>query len=165
MKKRGDVATSYHDIYPGNVRRPRLYADAHIPMDLIRELRSMRWKVKSVVEELGDGVSDDQVRRAAKKARMVLLTTDLGFWDDKLHPCDDAAGILILHVPPQHLGETLARFYRGFLKVFKNDDWIGAKARVGPTGFMFKRRRWPSPRRFQWRAGYYEEVNSGQSQG
>ena len=56
------------------------------------------------------------------------------------------------------LPETLARFHHGFLRIFKNRDWPGGKARVTPDGFTFKRRQWPRPKHFAWQHGYYVEV-------
>ena len=75
-----------HDPYPVHTRRPRLYVDAQIPAALTRDLRGLGWKVRSAVEELPTGTSDEKVREAARQARMVLLTNDDDFWDDRQHP-------------------------------------------------------------------------------
>lgn len=145
--------------YPLQTRKPRVYADAQIPVWLIAALRRHRWKVRSAVEELGDGASDEMVRRAAQRARMVLLTNDDDFWDDRQHPLAETAGILIIPGPPDRLHVTLAKFHLGFLRIFKNHDWREAKARVTPDGFSFKRRGWARPKHFRWdNYGVYVEV-------
>lgn len=141
-----------------HVAKRRVYADAHIPKPLIDELRTTHWKVKSVIEELGDGATDDQVLRAAKRARMPLLTLDVHFWDDRVFPLAGNPGIIILDVPDGLIYETLATFVVLLMRFYPTGSWVESKAKVSQNLFVYKTKRGTTVFRLG-RDGVYEAVS------
>ena len=139
------------------VHRPRLFADANFPDPIIQGLDRMGIKVKFAKRELWPGAPDEVVRQYARHKKMIVLTRDKGFWDDRAHPPADTAGIIIFDVADNHLGETFGFFYN-FVCLFSKVDWVGAKAQFHQSSWKFKRREWPREKTFELEDGKVYEV-------
>ena len=97
--------------------RPRIYADANVPVGLVAFMRTrLRWDVLHVLEE-------DDLRRAtdlrhyrlAQQLRRTLITLDRDYLDDRRFPAGETSGVLVIDAPNEReLSALLARVDRAF---------------------------------------------------
>jgi hypothetical protein len=95
--------------------RPRVYADANVPLGAIGFMREkLGWDVLSVIEH-------DDLRRArdiehfrlARQLGRTLVTLDRDYLDDRLFPPDEGAGVIVFCVPDERwLRRLLTRMDR-----------------------------------------------------
>ncbi|HTK27969.1 MAG TPA: DUF5615 family PIN-like protein [Vicinamibacterales bacterium] len=81
--------------------RPRIYADANVPADLVAFMRTtLDWDVLWVIE-------DDDLRRApdlrhfqlARQLRRTLVTMDRDYLDDRRFPPAESGGVIVIQAP------------------------------------------------------------------
>ncbi len=81
--------------------RPRIYADANVPVGLVAYMRTrLHWDVLHVLEE-------DDLRRApdlkhyrlAQQLRRTLVTLDRDYLDDRRFPAGETSGVLVIDAP------------------------------------------------------------------
>lgn len=81
--------------------RPRIYADANVPVGLVAYMRTeLQWDVLHVLE-------DDSLRRApdtrhyqlAQQLRRTLITLDRDYLDDRRFPPAETGGVLVIDAP------------------------------------------------------------------
>ncbi|HEY2434532.1 MAG TPA: DUF5615 family PIN-like protein [Vicinamibacterales bacterium] len=102
--------------------RPRVYADANVPLGAIGYMRErLGWDVLSVIEH-------DDLRRArdiehyrlARQLGRTLVTLDRDYLDDRSFPPDEGAGVIVFCVPDERwLRRLLLRADR---ELFRNPE-------------------------------------------
>jgi predicted nuclease of predicted toxin-antitoxin system len=126
---------------PGPHKKLKLYADACIPLCIIKELRAAGLPVESATENGWATQPDENIYQRAKKLHKVLLTMDRHFWDDRNHPLQKGFGIIFVDIPPDQTSKAidgLARFYAIFAKYYPLDWWDSMKARITKSMFVLK---------------------------
>lgn len=83
--------------------RPRVYADANVPMGLVRYLRErLRWDVLSVMDHPDlRRARDIEHYRLARQLRRTLVTLDRDYLDDRQFPPEQGSGVLVLAAPDE----------------------------------------------------------------
>lgn len=121
--------------------RRSLCADADISPELIADLRAKGWNIKSSIDTIRAHAPDEQVRKWARQEKRILLTEDVGFWNDRKHPLQDTAGIVILeNVQGTEQSRMLGvLFTTGFIANMHAREWLNAKAKASPHIVEFKR--------------------------
>jgi Domain of unknown function (DUF5615) len=104
--------------------RPRIYADANVPVGLVAYMRTrLHWDVLHVLEE-------DDLRRApdlkhyrlAQQLRRTLVTLDRDYLDDRRFPAGETSGVLVIHAPNEReLSALLARVDHAFFHAAPED--------------------------------------------
>ena len=99
--------------------RPRVYADANVPANVVGFMRlSLGWDVLYVIEH-------DDLRRAhdiehyrlARQLRRTLITMDRDYLDDREFPPHETAGVMVLSAPDSRgLEVLLARVDRSLFR-------------------------------------------------
>jgi len=83
--------------------RPRIYADANVPVGLVAHMRHrLHWDVLHVLE-------DDDLRRApdsrhyqlASQLRRTLVTLDRDYLDDRRFPPAEGSGVIVIDAPDE----------------------------------------------------------------
>ena len=83
--------------------RPRIYADANVPVGLVIHMRlHLQWDVLHVLE-------DDELRRApdakhyrlAQQLRRTLITLDRDYLDNRRFPPAETGGVLVIDAPDE----------------------------------------------------------------
>jgi len=83
--------------------RPRIYADANVPANLVAYMRSrLDWDVLFVIE-------DEELRRApdlkhyrlAQQLQRTLITMDRDYLDDRRFPPEESGGVLVIQAPDE----------------------------------------------------------------
>ena len=97
--------------------RPRIYADANVPVGVVAYMRTrLNWDVLHVLEE-------DDLRRApdlkhyrlAEQLRRTLITLDRDYLDDRRFPAGETGGVLVIDAPDEReLSALLGRLDRAF---------------------------------------------------
>jgi hypothetical protein len=97
--------------------RPRIYADANVPVGVVAFMRTrLKWDVLHVLEE-------DDLRRApdlkhyrlAQQLRRTLVTLDRDYLDDRRFPAGETSGVLVLDAPDEReLSALLGRLDRAW---------------------------------------------------
>jgi hypothetical protein len=97
--------------------RPRIYADANVPVGLVSFMRTrLNWDVLHVLEE-------DDLRRApdtrhyqlAQQLRRTLVTLDRDYLDDRRFPPAETSGVLVIDAPNEReLSLLLERLAHAF---------------------------------------------------
>ena len=81
--------------------RPRIYADANVPVGLVAYMRTrLHWDVLHVLEE--DDLrraSDLKHYRLAHQLRRTLITLDRDYLDDRRFTAGETSGVLVLDAP------------------------------------------------------------------
>jgi uncharacterized protein DUF5615 len=94
-----ELAPHAHRIAP----RPRIYADANVPANLVAFMRSqLDWDVLFVIE-------DEELRRApdlkhyrlAQQLQRTLITMDRDYLDDRRFPPEESGGVLVIQAPDE----------------------------------------------------------------
>jgi hypothetical protein len=104
--------------------RPRIYADANVPVGLVAFMRArLQWDVLHVLE-------DPELRRApdsrhyqlAKQLRRTLVTLDRDYLDDRRYPPEETSGVLVIDAPNEReLSQLLQRLDRALFVVEADD--------------------------------------------
>jgi hypothetical protein len=83
--------------------RPRIYADANVPVGLIAFMRSsLEWDVLFVLEEQELRRASDLTHyRLAGQLRRTLVTLDRDYLDDEQFPPEQSAGVLVISAPSE----------------------------------------------------------------
>ena len=142
--------------------RPRVYADANIPVGTVQFMRTrLKWDVFFVMEH-GDlrRAADEEHFLRAREMRRTLVSLDHDYLDDRRFPPSRTAGVIVLSAPDERqLARLLARLDRQLFpapsggagadeggaqalpllgrKLDANVDWSGAR---GPAGAETSRR-------------------------
>jgi hypothetical protein len=97
--------------------RPRIYADANVPVGIVAFMRTrLGWDVLHVLEE-------DDLRRApdlkhyrlAQQLRRTLVTLDRDYLDDRRFPAGETSGVLVIDAPDEReLSALLGRLDRAW---------------------------------------------------
>ena len=95
--------------------RPRIYADANVPVGLVAYMRTrLHWDVLHVLEE--DDLrraSDLKHYRLAHQLRRTLITLDRDYLDDRRFTAGETSGVLVLDAPNEReFSGLLARLDR-----------------------------------------------------
>ena len=101
----------------GELPRPRIYADANVPVGIVAFMRTrLQWDVLHVLEE-------DDLRRApdlkhyrlAQQLRRTLVTLDRDYLDDRRFPAGETSGVLVIDAPDEReLSALLGRLDRAW---------------------------------------------------
>ena len=99
--------------------RPRIYADANVPVGIVAYMRTrLHWDVLHVLEE-------DDLRRApdlkhyrlAEQLRRTLVTLDRDYLDDRRFPAGETGGVLVIDAPNEReLSALLDRLDHAFFQ-------------------------------------------------
>lgn len=83
--------------------QPRVYADANVPVGVVRHMRRrLRWDVLAVIEDQTmRRASDVQHYRTASRLRRTLISLDDDFLDDRRFPPAASGGVIILSAPDE----------------------------------------------------------------
>lgn len=97
--------------------RPRIYADANVPVGLVMFMRTrLHWDVFHVLD-------DPDLRRApdtkhyalAQQLRRTLITLDRDYLDDRRFPPTTTSGVLVIDAPNEReLAELLIRLDQAY---------------------------------------------------
>jgi hypothetical protein len=81
--------------------RPRIYADANVPAQLVAHMRQvLDWDVLFVMEEPDlRRASDVKHYRLAQQLRRTLITLDRDYLDDRRFPPAEGSGVLVISAP------------------------------------------------------------------
>jgi len=99
----GTLSTELGPIVGQTAGRPRVYADANVPLGAIGYMRDkLGWDVLSVIEH-------DDLRRArdiehyrlARQLGRTLVTLDRDYLDDRQFPPAEGAGVIVFCVPDE----------------------------------------------------------------
>jgi hypothetical protein len=99
----GTLSTELGPIVDRAAGRPRVYADANVPLGAIGYMRDkLGWDVLSVIEH-------DDLRRArdiehyrlARQLGRTLVTLDRDYLDDRQFPPEEGAGVIVFCVPDE----------------------------------------------------------------
>ena len=98
------LASELRSIAAGLSARPRVYADANLPADLVTSLRTqLEWDVLHVIEhdDLRRAPDHEHFRRALEFGR-TLITLDRDFFDARRFPADQSPGVVVCSAPDPH---------------------------------------------------------------
>ena len=126
-------------------KKLKLFADASVPVPIIKELKGAKIPVQSALDEGLSRCDDLTVIGAAKKEGKVLLTMDADFWDDRKFPLHQVHGVIIVNVSPgdtEGILAALGLLYGCFAQRYPLDWWQSMKAKVTPRGFTLKVHNW-----------------------
>src|SRR4051812_31297565 len=81
--------------------RPRIYADANVPVGLVAYMRTrLGWDVLHVLEDAElRRASDVRHFQLAQQLRGTLITLDRDYLDDRRFPPADTSGVLVIDAP------------------------------------------------------------------
>jgi len=90
---------------------PRVYADANLPLGLVRFMRHvLGWDVYFVLEHPDIRRAPDVAHfRCAREMRRTLVTLDRDFADDRRFPLDQCGGVIVLAAPDERRFEAVLR--------------------------------------------------------
>lgn len=90
-------------------QRPRIYADANLPVGIISYMRQdLGWDVFFVLEH--DDLRrapDIQHYRLARQLRRTLVSLDRDYFDQKRFPLSESGGVLVVSAPDEERLRTL----------------------------------------------------------
>ena len=118
----GTLSSELGPLADERANRPRVYADANVPVGLVAFMRvSLAWDVFFVMEH-------DDLRRApdiahfrlARQLRRTLITMDRDYLDDRAFPPLETSGVLVLSAPNQRGLERLLT--RADREMFRPND-------------------------------------------
>ncbi|MEO8680721.1 MAG: DUF5615 family PIN-like protein [Vicinamibacterales bacterium] len=96
--------------------RPRVYADANVPVGLVAYMRErLQWDVLFVMEHPDLRRARDEAHfKLARQLRRTLVTFDRDYLDDRLFPPDQGSGVLVIAAPDERaLADLLTRLDAG----------------------------------------------------
>ena len=105
----GTLASELGEFAGHATEGPRVYADANLPVGLVRYMRErLKWDVFFVMEEEDlRRASDIAHFRLAGQLRRTLLTLDRDYLDDALFPCGECGGVVVLSAPREEQFQRL----------------------------------------------------------
>jgi len=105
----GTLWSELGPIAEGVASRPRVYADANVPMGLVAYMRgTLGWDVFFVIEQAElRRARDVEHFRLARQLRRTLVTFDRDYLDDRRFPPDQGAGVLVIAAPDTRALESL----------------------------------------------------------
>ena len=119
----GTLSSELGPLVEQSAERPRVYADANVPLGAIGFMREkLGWDVLSVIEH-------DDLRRArdiehfrlARQLGRTLVTLDRDYLDDRRFPPDEGAGVIVFCVPDERwLRRLLTRMDREMFRSLEN---------------------------------------------
>ena len=119
----------------------RLYADANIPIEVVRELRGSGISIISAWEE-GNETKPDQFHfHEASRQGRVLLTADQGFWNDRKYPLQHSSGVILVVVKPLNVEKilyALAYLWVLMARYWPGDWWNRMKVKARESSFSWK---------------------------
>jgi Domain of unknown function (DUF5615) len=120
----GTLSSELGPFVEQTANRPRVYADANVPLGAISFMREkLGWDVLSVIEH-------DDLRRArdiehfrlARQLGRTLVTLDRDYLDDRRFPPDEGAGVIVFCVPDERwLRRLLVRMDREMFRPLENE--------------------------------------------
>jgi hypothetical protein len=112
--------------------RPRIYADANLPVGIVSFMRQdLGWDVFFVLEH-------DDLRRApdlqhyrlARQLRRTLVSLDRDYFDDRRFPLEESGGVLVVSAPDEpRLRVLLAAVDRSLFQPDASASFAGRKLR------------------------------------
>ena len=107
----GTLSSELGPIVTRHGEGPRIYADANVPVGLVRFMRhALRWDVFFVLEHPDLRRAPDTVHfRCAREMRRTLVTLDRDFADDRRFPPDQSGGVVVLAAPDERRFEDVLR--------------------------------------------------------
>lgn len=126
---------------PSPPKKSRFLADQNVPKDIIIDLKDYGFSIKTVIEVGLSGHPDENINQYANRKKLILLTTDKDFWDERKHPINKCFGIICIDCGPQDFDKimtSLALFYVNFLKFWPHDCWKNQKALLKTHGFVLR---------------------------
>jgi predicted nuclease of predicted toxin-antitoxin system len=129
------------NLLPQNPKKIKFLSDQNIPFNIIEELRSAKLSIISVAELRLSGHPDENIVEVAKKLRLVVLTTDKDFWDEKKHPIQKCFGIICIdagHQETDKILKALALFDVYFFRYIPKNWWNKQKALIKTDGFILR---------------------------
>jgi len=126
-------------------KKIRIIADENVPRNVIEELQSARLRITSIKEKMLRGIQDDQVVQFAAKNKLVLLTSDMDYWDERKHPINKCFGIIVIGYGPEQSGDlidSLSFFYELFMKYYPHEWWGKTKALIKVNSFRIRLLNW-----------------------
>jgi len=126
-------------------RRPTFYADEHIPDDLINQMRAHGLRVRTARDCRMQGRTDEHHAKLCASRGWVLVTRDLGFWNERRFPCRKTTPGMVILVADREddLVRAMSYVWVAFAKHFPGEVWHGCKARATPEGVRLRMRGWP----------------------
>ena len=105
----GTLASELSEVADQAAEGPRVYADANLPVGLVRFMRQrLRWDVFFVMEEEGLRRAPDVAHfRLAGQMRRTLLTLDRDYLDEAVFPCRECGGVVVLSAPHEEQFQRL----------------------------------------------------------
>jgi hypothetical protein len=105
----GTLASELSDFADHVADGPRVYADANLPVGLVRFMRDqLKWDVFFVMEEQELRRAPDIAHfRLAGQMRRTLLTLDRDYLDDTAFPRRECAGVVVLSAPREEQFQRL----------------------------------------------------------
>jgi hypothetical protein len=97
--------------------RPRIYADANVPVGLVAYMRKeLQWDVLHVLEDADlRRASDARHYQLAQQLRRTLITLDRDYLDDRRFPPAETGGVLVIDAPNEReLSLLLSRIDQAF---------------------------------------------------
>ena len=128
----GTLASELGPKVEAQAERPRIYADANLPVPIVGFMRQeLGWDVFFVMEH-------DDLRRApdtehyrlARQLRRVLVSFDRDYFDDRRFPPEDSGGVIIVSAPDDTaLRSLLVDADRNLLRPSSGASLAGRKLR------------------------------------
>jgi hypothetical protein len=105
----GTLWSELGPIADSGTNRPRVYADANVPANLVHHMRgTLGWDVLFVIEQPElRRARDIEHFRLARQLRRTLLTFDRDYLDDRRFPPAQGAGVLVVAAPDTRALEAL----------------------------------------------------------
>jgi hypothetical protein len=97
----GSLASELAPHAAGLSARPRIYADANVPVGLVAYMRrKLHWDVLHVLEDADlRRASDVRHFHLAQQLRRTLITLDRDYLDDRRFPPGETGGVLVIDAP------------------------------------------------------------------
>ena len=107
----GTLSSELGPIVERHADAPRVYADANVPLGLVRFMRQVLcWDVFFVLEHSDlRRAADAEHFRVAREMRRTLVTLDRDFTDPRRFPPGESGGIIVLSAPDERRFEEVLR--------------------------------------------------------
>ena len=116
--------------------RPRIYADANIPMGIVEFMRTrLKWDVFFVLEhEELRRARDIEHYRLARQLGRTIVTLDRDYIDDRHFPPAEGAGVIVLWAPDEQRLRSLLK---------QADRTVFRAEGAGPLPLEGRKIHWP----------------------
>jgi hypothetical protein len=115
----GTLSSELGPVVDALAGQPRVYADANIPLGVVRFMRErLQWDVLFVLEhEDLRRARDIEHFRLARQLGRTLVTLDRDYLDDRAFPPEEGAGVIVFSVPDERwLRKLLTRMDRNLFR-------------------------------------------------